>query len=91
MTAVKLTSAQHLERAAWAHTNLNMFDAVISLLEGGHLYGTGSQESVDRIISICRMETAKQLRLYDRHAALAVRSALQEASQALEGAPDVKA
>ena len=50
-----------------AHVRLNMFYAVIELLEGGTLPGgSGSAgHSAERIITICKAEAQKQLRIHD--------------------------
>lgn len=55
--------------AAHAHTDLNTFAAVVSLLEGGHLYRSSSYGAAERIITICKKEQDKALREYDRHIA----------------------
>jgi hypothetical protein len=58
-----------IERAARAHSNLNIFAAVAALLEGGviyPLYPSGSASSAaQRIVRICNAEGQKQLRIYD--------------------------
>lgn len=56
----------HVKEAAQAHTNLNVFASVVSLLEGGHLYGAHHDRTAQRIIEICKAEQAKCLARYDR-------------------------
>jgi hypothetical protein len=59
---------QRCVNAAHAHTNLNVFASIISLLEGGHVYGPGAgsaQRTADKIIALCKAETARQLAIYD--------------------------
>ena len=51
--------------AARAHTNLNTFASVVSILEGGHLYGR-ENKAASRIIAICKTEQARWLRAYDK-------------------------
>lgn len=56
--------------AAEAHTNLNIFAAVMSLMEGGHVYGpdAGSAATTARkIIRLCLAEQQKQLMIYDKN------------------------
>lgn len=72
------TRVQHLHAAAEAHTNLTVFHAVISLMEGGHLYGNTPQQSAARIIAICKSEAHRQLRTFDKHSALALQGASDE-------------
>lgn len=58
--------------AAEAHTNLNIFAAVMSLMEGGHVYGpdAGSAATTARkIIQLCKAEQQKQLVIYDKNIA----------------------
>ena len=60
-----------IKAAAEAHTNLNTFAAVASLLEGGHLYGARTHAAASRIIAICKKEQHKWLMEYDRQSAKA--------------------
>lgn len=53
------------ERAANAHTDLNTFASVVSLLEGGHIYLPASRRAVGKIITICKREQSKRLAAYD--------------------------
>jgi hypothetical protein len=57
------------EKAAKAHTDLNTFGAIISILEGGHLYGIGSDKTVQQIIRLCKRECQRCLRVYDQNIA----------------------
>ena len=58
-------SKDYLKEACQAHTNLNTFAAVISILEGGHLYGAFSDAAAQKIIRICQQEQARCLTRYD--------------------------
>ena len=53
-----------LKLAAQAHTDLNIFAAIVALLESGCVYG-GSAAAVRRITKICQKEQQRQLRIYD--------------------------
>ncbi|MBI2724623.1 MAG: hypothetical protein HYX42_00070 [Polaromonas sp.] len=55
-----------ITRAAEAHTNLNLFGVVQSILEGGHLYGGASGPAAQKIIAICKAEMRKHLIAYDK-------------------------
>lgn len=61
-----------VRRAAEAHTNLNTFGTIQTIVEGGHLYRVGST-AANRINKICEDEMQKQLRLYDRYCQIAGR------------------
>ena len=53
--------------AARAHTNLNTFAYIVTLLEGGHLYGDAkANKAANEIIAICKREQARWLRGYDK-------------------------
>lgn len=69
------TIKEIVEEAAQAHTDLNVFGAVVQLLEGG-LLSSDSQPDDFRIIRICNSAEQKALHRYD--AALAKLSAAQE-------------
>jgi len=56
----------HIKAAAEAHTNLNVFATVVSILEGGHLYGATSDRAAQRIIELCKAEQSKCLARFDR-------------------------
>jgi hypothetical protein len=58
-----------IKEAAQAHTDLNIFHAVIGILEGGVLYTRGSRAAAERIIDICKSEAGKRLRDYDTNVA----------------------
>lgn len=60
----------HIRAAAEAHTNLNVFASIVSILEGGHLYGATSDRTAQRIIEICQAEERRCLARYDRAVAL---------------------
>lgn len=51
---------------AESHTDLNMFSAIISMLEGGSIYTRSGTVAADKIIALCKAETLKQVRLIDR-------------------------
>lgn len=52
--------------AVEAHTNLNIFGAIIAILEGGSIYGGTAQAAADAIIQRCQREQQRQLAEYDR-------------------------
>ncbi len=54
-----------VQAAAEAHTDLNTFGSIISLLEGGHIYCQSSQKPAQRIIDLCRAQQQKLLRDFD--------------------------
>lgn len=56
---------KRLETALHAHTNLNMFAAIVEMLEGGTIYG-GTNSARNRIIAICKKEQQRQLRILDK-------------------------
>lgn len=60
----------YIKEAAQAHTNLNVFASVVSILEGGHLYGCYSDRAAQRIIDICKAEQDKCLARYDHAVAV---------------------
>lgn len=62
--------ANHIRDAAVAFSDLNTFATVVSILEGGHLHSK-SYRAAERIIKICKGETAKRLVDYDAAAARA--------------------
>lgn len=78
-----MTKEEHIREAARAHSNLNTFASIISILEGGHVYG-GHSASAEKIIKTCRAETTRWLRIYDKHVAAATaappRTAVQRAT-----------
>ena len=51
--------------AAHHHSDLNIFGAIVALLEGGTLYSQSGHDAAHRVIRICKEECGKQLRLYD--------------------------
>lgn len=54
------------EEAAHAHTTLNIFAAIVKILEGGTVYNQSGQRTAARIIAICEQEQQRQLIIYDR-------------------------
>jgi hypothetical protein len=57
-----------LDKAEHHHTDLNIFGAIVAILEGGCIYTTSGSRTAHRIIDLCKKEQDTQLRLYD-HAA----------------------
>lgn len=53
------------EAASKAHSDLNIFAAIVALLEGGTV-STESDRVAQRIIEICQKHQAACLRRYDR-------------------------
>jgi hypothetical protein len=53
-----------MKSAMNAHSNLNIFCAVEALLEGGTV--SGSNATAAKIISLCKKECQRQLRLIDK-------------------------
>lgn len=51
--------------AAENHSDLNIFSAVIALMENGLVYTRDSQRTADRIVKICQAELQRKLRKYD--------------------------
>ncbi|MCB8880071.1 hypothetical protein ACELLULO517_07480 [Acidisoma cellulosilytica] len=70
-----------INEAARAHSNLNTFASIVTILEGGHIYGLEksqtAQKTAQKIIDICKREQQFQLRAYDA----AVHAANKETSQ----------
>jgi hypothetical protein len=54
-----------VKEASQAHCDLNIFYAVIAILEGGTL-SAERHDAVRRIITICKSESAKCLTKFDR-------------------------
>lgn len=71
VSSSRAKSATYKKRAALlqemteARTDLNMFEGVVALLEGGTM-SAGAQPYDFRIIDICREAQQKCLRRYDR-------------------------
>ena len=51
--------------AAQHHSGLNIFAAVIAMLEGGTVYTREGIAGRDHVIKLCKKQTQKQLKLYD--------------------------
>jgi len=60
----KRTVDTELQAACRAHNNLNIFAAVIALMESGLLYSE-SYPMADRLVQLCKKEQQKCLKLYD--------------------------
>lgn len=56
-----------IQRAAEAHTNLTTFGSIISVLEGGSIYGGSprTDRAVSRIIRTCKDEQKRLINEYD--------------------------
>ena len=65
--------AESVKAASVAHCDLNIFYAVIAILEGGTI-SSDSDKDAQRIIEICRSASQKALRKYDRELAAALRT-----------------
>lgn len=66
-------TAEAAKEAARAHSDLNIFAVVVSILEGGHLYLPTSRRAANKVIRICKDEQQKRLRDYDRAVSAASR------------------
>jgi len=61
-----MNKREYAKRAAHAHTNLNTWGAVISILEGAMLYGNSNQHNAAvKVIKIAKAEQQKFLRAFD--------------------------
>lgn len=62
-------TADRLRIAMESHTNLNTFEAVVAILEGGGIY-RGANGSADKtaskIIALCKAEEQRQLTHMDK-------------------------
>lgn len=67
----KPSQRDHIVLAGQAHSDLNIFYAAIALMENGLLHAP-SHRGAERIIRICKCESAKRLAEYDRHVARAL-------------------
>ncbi len=56
-----------IKAAAKAHTDLNVFASVVSILEGGHVYTATGRAEADAIIRRCKAVQQRLLREYDRN------------------------
>ncbi len=54
------------EQAAKHHTDLNIFAAVMAILEGGCVYTANGLKAAHKIIGICKKEQQRQLSAYVR-------------------------
>jgi hypothetical protein len=57
--------AKTIRLAGQAVSDLNIFYGVVALLEGGTIHAP-SHKAANRIIKICKAESAKRLAEYDR-------------------------
>lgn len=58
---------ERVDEAARAHSNLNTFGAIIAILEGGCVYGGGTEAATaQKIIALCRAEQQRQLSRFDK-------------------------
>lgn len=67
----KIEGAEAAKMAAKAHTDLNVFAAVVCILEGGNIYLPESKAAAAKIIRLCHAEQRKRLRDYDAAVAAA--------------------
>lgn len=56
---------KHIEDAAVARSNLNIFYAVMGALENGTIRGASADRAARRIIDICKKEAGAQLKAMD--------------------------
>jgi diaminopimelate decarboxylase len=62
----KPTKKQKIELAAKALSNLNIFSAIVEMLEGGTISGnTEARISAANIIDECKLAVHEQLEIYD--------------------------
>lgn len=59
-------STKLVGEAARAHSNLNTFATIVTILEGGHLYDNRTYKAAQRIIAICKQQQQRELRAFDR-------------------------
>lgn len=62
---MKNSDPDYLKIAVHAHTDLNTFHSVITLMEGGLIYSAKRYKTAEKIIELCKRETAKCLAEYD--------------------------
>lgn len=58
-------SKENARRAAYAHSDLNTFGSIVTILEGGHLYMNRSEAAAKAIIAICKRQQQACLEIYD--------------------------
>lgn len=58
------TKAQYARLAMEAHSNLNIYHAIVAILEGGCLYGA-REKTAQKIIALCKAEGFKELKIMD--------------------------
>jgi hypothetical protein len=61
-----MSKSKNIVQAARAHTDLNIFAAVVAILEGGCIYTAEAKGTVSKIINLCQVEQRRQLELYDK-------------------------
>lgn len=69
---------EHVGAAMRAQSELNIFAAIVAILEGGTI--SGSNTASARIIKICQAEQQRQLKLMDKAVAAANTLNAQDAS-----------
>lgn len=69
MAHKKMTTIEAAEAAAMAHTDMNIFEGIVSLLEGG-LVSSGCQPDDFKIIEMARRAQRRCLKRYDAAIAL---------------------
>lgn len=78
MSDKTLTGAQAARKVAEAHSDLNTFASVVTILEGGHIYMAKSHAAVSQIIKICKAEQGRRLIDYDAAMARVKECAIDE-------------
>jgi hypothetical protein len=63
--AKELSIDEVVVKAAQCHTDLNIFAAIVSILEGGVIYTPYARRTSAKIISICQKEQQRLLQNYD--------------------------
>ena len=53
-----------IKEATQAHTNLNVWGSIVTILEGGHIYG-GRHEVAGQVIEMCKQQTEAELDIYE--------------------------
>lgn len=57
--------SDNFKERAQAHTELNIFSVLTSILDGGHIYTNKSQKAANKIIAICNREQRRLIKIYD--------------------------
>lgn len=54
------------DKAARAHSDLNTFSTIVTILEGGHIYLNESDVAARTIIKLCQKQAGVCLKIYDQ-------------------------